>query len=345
MLSKIIDARSIELVRREIAKSERVVILGHISPDGDAIGSSLGLLHYLKELGKEVIVAVPDAYPPFLSWMPGIEHVYRYDRDRKMIDQHLQESDLVFALDFNTVGRVDAMSEKVVEAQASKIMIDHHLHPDKFCDLVISHPEISSTSELIFRVICQLGDYDLLSKNAVECIYTGMMTDTGGFTYNSNKAEIYFIIAELISKGVDKDRIYRLVFNNYSLERMRLQGYLLSQCLKVYDQYPMALMTLSKKDISHFHCGKGDTEGFVNMPLSIKGVVFSAFLREDEDKIKVSLRSVGRFPCNQIASTCFGGGGHLNASGGEFYGTLEEAVNRLEQILPQFKDKFENSGE
>lgn len=178
----------------------------------------------------------------------------------------------------------------------------------------------------MFRLICRMGYFSDITRECAECIYTGMMTDTGGFTYNSNNREIYFIISELLTKGIDKDEIYRKVFNTYSESRLRLMGHVLTQ-MKVYHEHRAALITLTKKEQSQFSYIRGDSEGFVNIPLSIKNVVFSCFLREDTERpmIKVSLRSVGTFPCNQLAAEFFGGGGHLNASGGEFYGTMEEA--------------------
>jgi phosphoesterase RecJ-like protein len=219
-----------------------------------------------------------------------------------------------------------------------KIMIDHHLHPEDFCRITVSHPEISSTSELVFRLICRMGYFSDISKEGAECIYTGMMTDTGGFTYNSNNREIYFIISELLSKGIDKDDIYRKVYNTYSESRLRLMGYVLSN-MRVYKDYNSALISLTKDEQGKFDYIKGDSEGFVNIPLSIKNVCFSCFLREDTEKkmIKISLRSVGKFPCNQLAAEFFNGGGHLNASGGEFYGTMEEAVKVFEQALEKYK--------
>ena len=218
-------------------------------------------------------------------------------------------------------------------------MIDHHLNPEPFCRVTISHPEISSTSELIFRLICRLGCFDDITLEGAECIYTGMMTDTGGFTYNSNNREIYFIISELLSKGIDKDDIYRKVFNTYSEGRLRLMGYVLYEKMQVYPQFRAALICLSKEEQGRFRYVKGDTEGFVNIPLQMKGICFSVFLREDTEKnmIKVSLRSVGAFPCNQVATEFFNGGGHLNASGGEFYGTMDEAVDLFKQALVKYE--------
>ena len=221
-------------------------------------------------------------------------------------------------------------------------MIDHHLNPADFCRVTMSYPEMSSTSEMIFRFICRMGMFDLLNRDAAACIYTGMMTDTGSFTYNSNKPEIYTIVSELIKKGIDKDLIYRKVNQVYSECRLRMMGYVLYEKMRVY---PAALITLSKEEPDRFQYQTGDTEGFVNLPLSIENVSFSVFIREDSDYIKVSLRSVGDFPCNQFASTYFNGGGHKNASGGEFYGSLSEAVAVFEKGLQEFNpNKSEDLG-
>ena len=243
------------------------------------------------------------------------------------------------------MSRIDALAEAIKAAKGKKILVDHHLYPEDFCDITISHPNISSTSELVFRLICRMGYFNEITKEGAECIYTGMMTDTGGFTYNSNNREIYFIISELLSKGIDKDDIYRKVYNTYSESRLRLMGYVLSN-MQVYPDYHSALISFTKNEQGRFNYIRGDSEGFVNIPLSIKDVVFSCFLREDTEKtmIKVSLRSVGTFPCNQLAAEFFNGGGHLNASGGEFYGTLEEAKKVLERALEKFKPLLNAKG-
>ena len=281
---------------------------------------------------------VPNAFPDFLKWMPGSKDILLYDRYKEFADKLIAEADVICCLDFNATSRIDAMKEAVLASPARKILIDHHLHPEDFCKITISHPQISSTSELVFRLICRMGYFSDITRECAECIYTGMMTDTGGFTYNSNNREIYFIISELLTKGIDKDEIYRKVFNTYSESRLRLMGHVLTQ-MKVYHEHRAALITLTKKEQSQFSYIRGDSEGFVNIPLSIKNVVFSCFLREDTERpmIKVSLRSVGTFPCNQLAAEFFGGGGHLNASGGEFYGTMEEAKKVFEQALEKYK--------
>lgn len=340
MLSKVILQANIDKVETYFERAGKLVIVTHVSPDGDALGSSLGLYHFLSSQGKTVNVIVPNAFPDFLRWMPGAKDIIRYDKYAEFADKLIGEADVVCCLDFNALSRIDKMSKVVGEAPGRKVMVDHHLDPEPFCNVTISHPEISSTSELVFRLICRMGCFDDISFEGAECIYTGMMTDTGGFTYNSNSREIYFIISELLSKGIDKDEIYRRVFNTYSEGRLRLMGYVLYEKMQVFAQFRSALIWLTKAEQGQFQYMKGDTEGFVNMPLQIKGICFSVFLREDTEKnmIKVSLRSVGKFPCNKVAAEFFNGGGHLNASGGEFYGTMDEAIELFKRALVKYEN-------
>lgn len=340
MLSKVISQANIDHVEKWFERAEKIVIVTHVSPDGDAIGSSLGLWHFLESQEKNVNVIVPNAFPDFLRWMPGAKDIIRYDKYKEFADKLIAEADVICCLDFNALSRIDAMADAVAASKGRKMMVDHHLYPGDFCRIVISHPEISSTSELVFRLICRLGYFEDITKEGAECIYTGMMTDTGGFTYNSNNREIYFIISELLSKGIDKDEIYRNVYNTYSERRLRLMGYVLYDKMQVFPEFNSALIWLTKEEQGKFQYVKGDTEGFVNIPLSIKNVRFSVFLREDTEKnmIKVSLRSVGTFPCNKVAADFFNGGGHLNASGGEFYGTMEEAIGLFKQALLKYEE-------
>ena len=342
MLSKIISQANVDHVERWFERAEKIVIVSHVSPDGDAIGSSLGLYHFLTVHEKSVHVIVPNAFPDFLKWMPGAKEIIQYNRYREFADKLLMEADVVCVLDLNALSRLDDMQGAVTNSPARKILVDHHLYPEDFCRITISHPHISSTSELVFRLICQLGNFSDINKEATECIYTGMMTDTGAFTYNSNDREIYLIIGELLSKGIDKDWIYRQVYNNCSEARLRLKGYVLCEKMQIFPEFHAALITLSRKEQNKFHYMKGDTEGLVNIPLSVKGVCFSVFLREDTEKdmVKVSLRSVGAFPCNKVASEFFNGGGHLNASGGEFFGPLEDAIVLFKRALVKFEDQL-----
>lgn len=340
MLSKVIAQANVDHAKKWFERADKIVIVTHVAPDGDAIGSSLGLWHFLESQEKTVNVIVPNAFPDFLRWMPGAKDIIRYDKYAEFADKLLNEADVICCLDFNALSRIDAMADAVAKSPARKMLIDHHLDPEEFCKIIISHPGISSTSELIFRLICRLGYFEEITKEGAECIYTGMMTDTGGFTYNSNNREIYYIISELLSKGIDKDEIYRKVYNTYSEGRLRLMGYVLYDKMQVFHKFNSALIWLTRDEQKKFQYVKGDTEGFVNIPLSIKNVIFSVFLREDTEKntIKISLRSVGTFPCNKVAADFFNGGGHLNASGGEFYGTMDEAIELYKQALVKYEE-------
>ncbi|NDV56571.1 bifunctional oligoribonuclease/PAP phosphatase NrnA [Bacteroides sp. 519] len=338
MLTKIIAQSNIDRFIKWFERAENIVIVSHVAPDGDAIGSSLGLWHFLNSQEKNANVIVPNAFPDFLKWMPGSKDILIYERYQEFADKLISEADVICCLDFNALKRIDNMAGAVAASPARKILVDHHLQPEDFCDITISHPGMSSTAELVFRLICRMGYFEDITKAGAECIYTGMMTDTGGFTFNSNNSEVYFIISELLSKGIDKDEIYRKVFNTYSENRLRLMGHVLTN-MKVYNEYNAALITLTKEEQKQFNFMRGDSEGFVNIPLSIKNVMFTCSLREDEEKdiIRISFRSVGDFPTNKFAAEFFGGGGHLNASGGEFVGPIEDAISLFEKGLKAYE--------
>ncbi len=338
MISKIIGEDLVHKTKIEIENADNIVIITHVGPDGDAMGASLGLWHFLMTLEKTPQVIVPTPFPNFLAWMPGANKNLVYKFDKEKADEHIQKADLIFLLDFNAASRMDKMADAVLASKARKVMIDHHLQPENIANIIISYPEISSTSELIFRLICRMGHFSDINLGCAECVYTGMMTDTGGFTYNSNHEEIYSIIYELIKLGVDKDDIYRRVYNTFSADRMRLMGYCLYKKMKIYPEYQAALITLTQRELHEFNYDNGDAEGFVNIPLSIQGINFTVFMREDPDKIKVSLRSQGSFPTNKFAAEIFGGGGHLNASGGESFTSLDEAVRKFEEALPLYTE-------
>jgi phosphoesterase RecJ-like protein len=326
-ISSIIEPEKVNQIMASIDSAHNILITTHVSPDGDAIGSSLALYHFIKNKGKKVRLIVPNSFPYFLRWMKGINEIEVFEYNITAGQSILKNSDLIFSLDYNINKRVGEMGHYIENSSAKKILIDHHPLPSTNFDIIVSKPEISSTSELIFRLLYQANKYDQITKAEAESIYCGMMTDTGGFTYNSADPEIYEIISLLLRKNIDKDMIYSRVYNNYSEERFRLLGFTLSQRMEVNPDYHSALLYLSKEDQNQFKFNKGDTEGFVNYPLSIKGVIFSTFIREDEGIIKLSFRSQKDFPCNQFATEFFNGGGHLNASGGEFKGTFNEAIN------------------
>ena len=339
----ILNNDQLVLLSQLISDAQNIIITCHKSPDGDAIGSSLGWAEYLRSLGKEPTVIVPDQYPDFLMWLPNTEKIVRYDKHREKCDMLFKIADLVFCLDFNTTSRVDEMEQSMVTSPARKVLIDHHLNPDVPADLVISQPEASSTCELVFRIVWQMGGYEHLSQQFAAPIYCGMMTDTGGFLFNSTRCEIYFIIGELLTKRIDKDRIYRNVYHNFSEDRIRLMGYVMYEKLVYLPEFHSAYYTLTKEELKKFHFIKGDAEGLVNIPQQIKGLKLSISLREDTDKpnlIWVSLRSVDDFPCNKMAEEFFNGGGHLNASGGRINGTMDEAVEIVKRAIIAYENKL-----
>lgn len=337
MFERTVDDRKIESLKGLLAESDDCVVLTHSRPDGDAMGSSLALALFLKACGKRATVVVPNDYPPFLAWMPAIGDVVIYEKNAVAAEEALKNADLFFCLDFNSLSRIDGVGTVVAALPAKRVLIDHHLAPDAVFDVSISHPEACSTAELLFKVLWQLGGADKIDTAMAECIYTGIMTDTGNFAYASGRKEVYRIVAELISKGIDKDFIYRRVFYNYSFSRMRLLGFMMYEKLRYFPEKNAALLTLTYDEFRRFHAAKGDTEGIVNMPLQIKGVRFSCFLREEmPGKVNVSLRSVDDFPCNRVAERFFNGGGHKNASGGEVRGTMEDAVALFGQALNEF---------
>ena len=342
-LTPLIGENQIQQTKKQIEKAQKIVLVTHLSPDGDAMGSSLGLYHYFQSMGKDVRVVVPNAFPYFLKWMDGIKDVVINTYIPSVAEALIRNADLIFCLDFNTLKRIGPLGELVEQSAAKKILVDHHLDPDEDFDVVISYPKISSTCEIVFRLMTQLGGFDKISRTVAECIYTGMMTDTGGFTYNSNDPEIFEIISLLLKKGVDRDLIYRNVFNNYSDQRFRLLGFTLAERMKIYPEHNASLLYLTLEDQKQFNLTKGDTEGFVNYPLSIKGILFSVFIREDNELIKISLRSQGDFPCNEFAADYYNGGGHLNASGGEFYGDIEDAISLFEEGLEKYADLLQKS--
>lgn len=343
MLDKMIDVVSVDAVKEIVDKGNRFTIIVHRNPDGDAIGSALAWAHYLRLKGKFVDIIAPNSFPDFLKWLPGSDNILLYDTMKNDADALLRSSDAIFCLDFNAMSRVADIADVVNELDIPRLLIDHHLHPENNFTVSISNITACSTAELVYRLIYALGDDDMLNKDMAECIYTGIMTDTGNFAYASNRKEIYIIVARLIEAGIDKDKIYRRVFYNYSIDRLRLFGFVMNEKLQVFSNYNASIMTLSHNEIKRFNAVKGDTEGLVNMPLQIKGLRFSCFLREEyPGKINVSLRSVDDFPCNKVAAEFFGGGGHKNASGGEYIGRIEDAVALFKEAIAKYSNELTN---
>ena len=343
MLTNIMTEGECSMLRSLIADAETIVLCCHQNPDGDAMGSMLGWGAVLQQMGKEPLMVVPDQYPDYLQWLPNTEKVVRYDKRKDFVDTVLKIADLVFCLDFNSLSRTDEMEESLKGSPAKKVLIDHHPQPDIDATLCFSQPEASSASELVFRIVWQLGLFEELGKHFAVPVYCGMMTDTGGFTFNSNDPDVFFIISQLLTKHINKDKIYRNVYHNYSEHRLRMVGFVLCNRLVVDEKRHAAYYTLTRDDLKQFHFVKGDAEGLVNMPLQIKGLKLSISLREDTERdnlVWVSLRSVDTFPCNKVAEQFFNGGGHLNASGGRVYGSIDDAVKVVKEALQTFEEEL-----
>ncbi len=340
MITRIIDEKSVRRLKELIDDSEKILIISHTAPDGDAIGSSLAAMHVLMSIGKDARVLVPDQPLANLRNLPGAKEITDACRYPDFAAKLFDESDLVLCLDFNEPKRVERVAPLLESCKAPKVLIDHHLHPSDFAEVSISHPEMSSTCYLLFRVLCRLELFNFIDKNAAECLLAGIMTDTGNFSYNCSDPELYIVVSELLKKGADRDRLYSRLFNTFSANCLRLNSYALLNKMELFESKGAALITLSREELNRFHYSKGDTEGLVNRPLSIPGIRYSAFLREESDFVKVSMRSVGDFPVNLLCSEHFGGGGHLNAAGGEFAGTLDEAAEFFRSLVDENYSKY-----
>lgn len=338
MIESLVSEKQLADLKMLLDKAQKIVLTCHVSPDGDAMGALTALLSVLKHQNKEVFAITPNIFPDFLNWLPGVAEVMVYEKNEEMLNLILQTADLFVCLDFNGLSRLSTMETVVRESPADKIVIDHHLGPEDFASCLISFPQMSSTCELLYRVLVALYGEDMLGYDEAVCLYTGMMTDTGAFTYNSSRSDIYYIIGKLLEKGIDKDKIYRNVFYEYSPERFRLLGYVLYVKMEQLHEYHSVILSLDREEQKRFSHKKGDTEGFVNIPLQIKGNKLSIFLREntEQDNIRVSLRSVDDFPCNQMAAEFFNGGGHLNAAGGTLECTLDEAIDLAKKAVRKY---------
>ena len=342
-----LDTTQLEKARTLIAQAERIIITTHMAPDGDAMGSALAMYHWLQNTEHrtqntdQISLIVPNAFPEFFNWMPGVEHIHVFEKEQELCKSLIDKADLFICTDFNDPKRIGPIGEKMLASSAPKILIDHHLNPVDFADVMFSFPEATSASEIVYRFIS--AQHSVISVQIATCIYTGLMTDTGNFSFNSTSCELYEIIAELIRAGIQKDEIYNAVFNQYSTDRVRLTGYALYRKMRIYPEYHLSLITLSADELDRYHYKVGDTEGLVNMPLQISDVYYSVFMREERAKpgtpksrIRISFRSQGDRPVNIWASEIFHGGGHANASGGEIFGTIEQAVQIFEKTFPKY---------
>ena len=324
-------------INAELNNKDNIVIFTHRNPDGDALGSALGLFHFLRSINKNVKVISPNAYPDFLHWLPGDSEVIEYNKQKPLAKSLIAGAEILFHLDFNSLSRIREMERAVLGNQrAVKIMVDHHPDPDTFADIQISDTRVSSTAELVYYLIKSLDKDSLRSKDICECLFTGIMTDTGCFSFNSSLPSTYEVVAHLLHSGMNKDRIFDMVYNNFTASRMKLLGFSLDQKMKVLPEYHTAYISLTREEMKRYEFQPGDTEGFVNYPLSIKGIKFSVLFLEKDKFVKISLRSRGEFPVNQLANKHFSGGGHKNASGGECKLSLADTLKKFENLLAEY---------
>ena len=317
-----------------------VVITTHRGPDGDAIGSSLALYHLLKKLEHNVQIITPNDYAYFLHWLPGNKDVIIYEESKEKCKKISEKADLIFFMDLNNIERIADYKDCIINTSSIKILIDHHQDPDySMADLVFSDTKSSSTAELLYNIIKVLNLNHLIDKDISECLYTGILTDTGSFKYSSTTSITHNIISDLIERGVDHSRIHDLIYDNSSIDSMRLLGYCLNEKLQVYEENNSAIISLNHEELKRFNFKKGDTEGIINYALAIKGIIFAAFIVEKDGITKLSLRSKGNFKVNEIAKKYFNGGGHINASGGVSQLSVKETIKKLENIIKKIKIK------
>ncbi|GAB7256672.1 DHH family phosphoesterase [Polaribacter sp. OB-PA-B3] len=338
--------KGFEELKTFLSEPRNIVIIGHRNPDGDAMGSTLGLLHYLEKKGHKPTVVVPNEYPDFLHWLPGSKNTYRFDWQNTQSKKAIDASEIIFLLDFNAFHRVGSDMQNTLEKYPNDFaMIDHHQQPDNF-KYMYSDVTICSTCQMVYQFIEMNNDLDLIDKDIATCLYTGIMTDTGSFRFRSTTSTTHRIIANLIDKGAENDKIHNNVYDSNSYGRLLLLGQALTN-LQILPEFKTAFITLTEDEKKKFDFQKGDTEGVVNYALSLKGIIFAAIFIEDKEQniIKISFRSKGKFSVNKFARNHFDGGGHDNAAGGRFSGSIEEIIEEFKGLLPKYKSELNTSYE
>ena len=332
---------NLHLLKNLLDSPKKVVIVTHFKPDADALGSSLGLAGFLGDKNHQVNVICPSDFPDFLAWMDGAKSVIalskKTDQPTKKAEAAIQNADLIFCLDFSSLGRINELGEMIKKSSAKKVLIDHHLEPENFADFILWDVSAASTAQLIFRLIDLLGEKNRINSKIADCLYAGLMTDTGGFRHNNTTQKEFQVAEELVSLCANPSEVARMIYDTNTLGRLRLMGFVLREKLTVLEEYNTAYMTLSESELKQFEVQTGDTEGLVNYGLSIKNIRLSVFMYDRKEEIKISFRSLGDFSVNDLARKYFEGGGHKNAAGGSSKLTLEETLNRFLSILPEYK--------
>ena len=331
-----VEAGNVKTMKEWISSSSRVAILTHSNPDGDAIGSSLAMALALSQRGIDAQVIIPDGLPDFLRWLPGIERSTTFAYKKEKAIEIMEGADLIFCLDFNDPKRLGPVEEYLTKSKARKVLIDHHQDPRQFTDMAITETWRGSVGEMIYILLKELFEEQVLNKEIATCLYVAIMTDTGNFSYASSYPEIFHIVGDLMKYDLDKDMIFSQVYDAFTEDRLRLQGYCMQEKMVVIPEYFTAYISLSDEELKKFNHRKGDTEGFVNIPFAIKGIRFTALFVEKKDRIKVSFRSRGNFPVNQIAAEHYHGGGHVNAAGGDSFVSMDDTLSTFESLLSRY---------
>lgn len=336
------NSADVAKVRELLSQSNNILIVPHKNPDGDAIGSSLGLFYFLKTLGKISQIIVPNDYPKFLKWMPGNETILNFERQNSQSTEFIEKADLIFTLDFNHLSRTGQMEKVLGSSQATFVMIDHHQQPSDYSSVTYSDVSMSSTCEMIYNVIESFGKVASITPEIATCLYAGILTDTGSFKFSSTTSRTHRVVAELIDRGAQNMHIHQQIFDTNSPARLHLLGVALNN-LVILKEYKTAYITLSQKELDEHNFSKGDTEGFVNYGLTLEGIVFAVIFiaNEEEGIIKISFRSVGNFSVNEFARNHFSGGGHTNAAGGRSTASMEETLERFTSLLSAYQNQLQ----
>ena len=321
----------IKLLKKHIEESEKIVLLGHRNPDGDAMGATLGLCGVLKNMGKQVTVVMPNDFPDYLSWLSGASEVAVFSKQPEDTQKVFEEADFMVMLDFNAPSRVGDMEASIPEIPFA--MIDHHPVPSFDTPMLFSDTSVSSTCEYLTKLIYEMELDNFMDKEVATSLFVGILTDTGRFNHNSSNPQTYRMVANLLEKGVDKDAVIDMLFANSTESRMRLMGFILNEKMEIFPEQGLALITLSMEEKQKFNFQAGDAEGFVNLPLSITGIERSVFMQEYEDMVRMSFRSKGENAINIIASEHFSGGGHRNAAGGVSFESLDDTLGKVKTIF------------
>lgn len=319
-------------LKEVLSTPKQILITSHTNPDGDALGSSLALYHYLKKKGHRVTIVIPTELPEFLNWMQDFDKVLVFETTQTFSTQIIKQAEVIFALDYNGLGRIEGMGALVKESKAYKVLIDHHLDPEDFANAVLSDTSASSTCQLIYEFLEMMGEADNIDIDILNALYVGILTDTGGFHY-ATSARLFHVVAKMMEKGVDSNKISDLVFNSYTIKSFTLLAHCIANCLELMEDCNTGIISVSQADHRKFNIQRGDLEGIVNYVLKIRQMRCAALITERKDMVKISLRSKGDFSVQEICSKYFNGGGHKNASGGSIQKPFKEVIQMFKELI------------